>query len=150
MSRIVTLNSAYNATFSSNANNGLATNANRNVAKSKDMIGGTTDDTLLPAGGIKNIPMLPSNAMVAALKGSASLNHDLDNNNTNDGHFQHNTLDEYYKEPMYFGTENSTVITTQIGANAHLPCAIHNIGEGVVSICHVTHTHTYTNIHLTL
>jgi hypothetical protein len=37
------------------------------------------------------------------------------------------------REPMYFGTENSTVVTTQIGATAHIPCTIHNIGDGVVS-----------------
>ncbi|XP_037717165.1 uncharacterized protein LOC119551736 [Drosophila subpulchrella] len=35
--------------------------------------------------------------------------------------------------PMYFGTENSTVVTTQIGATAHVPCTVHHIGEGVVS-----------------
>lgn len=138
MSRIVTLHSAYNTTSTSNANNGPTTNAKRNVTKSKNVIGGTIDASV-PGYGIKDIPMLPSNAIAAALKGSATLIHDLDNNNTVDGHFQHNTLDEFYKEPMYFGTENSTVITTQIGANAHLPCAIHNIGEGVVSIVY-THT----------
>lgn len=90
-----------------------------------------------------------SNAVAAPLKGSLSLN-DLDiannNNGSVDGHFQHNTLDEFYKEPMYFGTDNSTVITTQIGANAHLPCTIHHIGEGVVS--RRTHTHTNNNIHI--
>ena len=45
----------------------------------------------------------------------------------------HNSLEDFYKEPMQFGTANSTTITTQIGANAHLPCIIHHIGEGVVS-----------------
>ncbi|XP_017461949.1 PREDICTED: uncharacterized protein LOC108355287 isoform X2 [Rhagoletis zephyria] len=42
-------------------------------------------------------------------------------------------LDEIYAAPMYFGTENSTVVTTQIGATAHIPCSVHNIGDGVVS-----------------
>lgn len=44
-----------------------------------------------------------------------------------------NQLEDMYNAPMYFGTKNSTVITTQIGATAHLPCTIHYIGEGVVS-----------------
>ncbi|XP_046809989.1 zwei Ig domain protein zig-8-like [Lucilia cuprina] len=34
---------------------------------------------------------------------------------------------------MYFGTENSTVVATQIGATAHIPCVVHHIGECVVS-----------------
>lgn len=84
-----------------------------------------------------------SNAVAAELKGAPMLSiHDNDNSSSGsssssssiDGHFSHNTLDEYYKEPMYFGTENSSTITTQIGANAHLPCTVHHIGEGVVSI----------------
>uniref|UniRef100_A0A1I8QB74 Ig-like domain-containing protein n=1 Tax=Stomoxys calcitrans TaxID=35570 RepID=A0A1I8QB74_STOCA len=33
----------------------------------------------------------------------------------------------------HFGTENSTVITTQIGATALIPCIVHQIGEGVIS-----------------
>lgn len=43
-------------------------------------------------------------------------------------------LEEIYAAPMYFGTENSTVVTTQIGASAHIPCTVHHIGDGVVSI----------------
>lgn len=42
-------------------------------------------------------------------------------------------LEEIYAAPMYFGTENSTVVTTQIGASAHIPCTVHHIGDGVVS-----------------
>ncbi|XP_077287796.1 uncharacterized protein LOC143912392 [Arctopsyche grandis] len=34
---------------------------------------------------------------------------------------------------MYFGTENNTVITSQTGSTAHLPCIVHNVGDGVVS-----------------
>ncbi|KAH8396633.1 hypothetical protein KR215_001719 [Drosophila sulfurigaster] len=41
--------------------------------------------------------------------------------------------DNVFGTPMYFGTENSTVVTTQIGATAHVPCTVHHIGEGVVS-----------------
>lgn len=41
--------------------------------------------------------------------------------------------DIYNYTPMYFGTVNSTVVATQIGATAHLPCIIHHIGDGVVS-----------------
>jgi hypothetical protein len=44
------------------------------------------------------------------------------------------------REPMYFGTENSTIVTTQIGATAHIPCTIHNIGDGVVSIWKFMHS----------
>lgn len=42
------------------------------------------------------------------------------------------SLLDLYNTPMYFGTENSTVVTVQAGAVAHLPCTIHHIGEGVV------------------
>lgn len=85
---------------------------------------------------VKDTVVSASNAVAAELKGAPLLSiHDNDNSSINiDGQFSHNTLDEYYKEPMYFGTENSTTVTTQIGANAHLPCTIHHIGEGVVSI----------------
>uniref|UniRef100_A0A1A9VX27 Ig-like domain-containing protein n=1 Tax=Glossina austeni TaxID=7395 RepID=A0A1A9VX27_GLOAU len=41
--------------------------------------------------------------------------------------------DIIFNEPMHFGTENSTVVTTQIGATAHIPCTVHHIGDGVVS-----------------
>ncbi|EDW01437.1 GH20455 [Drosophila grimshawi] len=41
--------------------------------------------------------------------------------------------DNVFGTPMYFGTENSTVVTTQIGATAHVPCTVHHIGDGVVS-----------------
>lgn len=53
----------------------------------------------------------------------------------------HNALDETHKPldvdlpptlPMSFGTENSTVIRAQSGSTAHLPCVVHNIGEGMV------------------
>lgn len=45
-----------------------------------------------------------------------------------------NLLEEFYRTPMFFGTENLTMVTTQVGATAFLPCRIHFIGEGVVSI----------------
>ncbi|XP_014214704.1 uncharacterized protein LOC106643904 [Copidosoma floridanum] len=53
-----------------------------------------------------------------------------------------NTLDRTLKPldvdlpptlPMSFGTHNSTVIRSQSGSTAHLPCVVHNIGEGVVT-----------------
>lgn len=64
---------------------------------------------------------------------------ELNNNELVNTHIVQRTdeelLLEYYKEPMVFGTENSTVVTTQIGATAHLPCTIHHKrSEGVVSI----------------
>lgn len=34
---------------------------------------------------------------------------------------------------MYFGTDNSTVVTSQTGSTAHLPCIVNNVGDGVVS-----------------
>lgn len=40
---------------------------------------------------------------------------------------------KYYKTPMQFGTENSTMVMSQVGSTAHIPCRIHHIGEGVVS-----------------
>lgn len=39
---------------------------------------------------------------------------------------------EMFKAPMRFGTENNTDVTAQVGTTAHLPCTIHNVGEGVV------------------
>ncbi|XP_075215288.1 uncharacterized protein LOC142321180 [Lycorma delicatula] len=36
-------------------------------------------------------------------------------------------------QPPQFATENSTLITAQIGSTALLPCLVHNIGDGVVS-----------------
>ncbi|XP_011505651.1 PREDICTED: lachesin [Ceratosolen solmsi marchali] len=53
-----------------------------------------------------------------------------------------NTLDRTLKPldidlpptlPMSFGTENSTEIHAQSGSTAHLPCVVHNIGEGMVT-----------------
>lgn len=42
-------------------------------------------------------------------------------------------LEEFYRTPMSFGTENLTLVTTQVGATAFLPCRVHYIGDGVVS-----------------
>lgn len=39
---------------------------------------------------------------------------------------------EIFQTPMKFGTENNSKVTVQIGTTAHLPCTIHNVGEGVV------------------
>jgi len=80
-------------------------------------------------------------------------NNNNNNNNNHDNIMNHNFLmenpnneniailnenDENYFElfrtPMKFGTENNSEVTVQIGAAAHLPCTIHSIGEGVVSI----------------
>lgn len=41
---------------------------------------------------------------------------------------------EIFRTPLKFGTQNGTEVTVQIGTTAHLPCTIHNIGEGVVSV----------------
>lgn len=48
-------------------------------------------------------------------------------------HADNNMLEELYRTPMSFGTENLTMITTQVGATAYLPCLVHFIGESVVS-----------------
>lgn len=79
-----------------------------------------TASTIVPMKSV-----LPTPAAVAA---ASSIGQDK-----SDANLDHNSLVEH-KEPMYFGTENSTTITTQVGANAHLPCVVHHIGEGVVSI----------------
>jgi hypothetical protein len=66
-------------------------------------------------------------------------NHDfLMENHNNENHIAMiNENDENYfeifKTPMKFSTENNTEVTAQIGTTAHLPCTIHNVGEGVVS-----------------
>lgn len=36
--------------------------------------------------------------------------------------------------PVYFATENSTVVTAQTGSTALVPCVVKNIGDGVVSM----------------
>lgn len=59
---------------------------------------------------------------------SDNINHNLVMIGDNDENYF-----ELFRTPMRFGTENHTVITTQIGATAHIPCTIHHIGEGVVS-----------------
>lgn len=37
------------------------------------------------------------------------------------------------KSEAVFSTENSTVIIAQIGSKTYLPCAVRNLGSGVVS-----------------
>ena len=70
-------------------------------------------------------------------KEQQTVNQNLYDNQNIDNIALINTDDENYFElfrtPMKFGTENSTIVTTQIGAIAHIPCTIHHIGEGVVS-----------------
>jgi len=36
--------------------------------------------------------------------------------------------------PVFFATENSTVVTAQTGSTALVPCVVKNIGDGVVSV----------------
>lgn len=72
-----------------------------------------------------------------------SLHHTLNNNNFLMENSEHNNVAviseneeryfEIFKTPLRFGTNNNTEITAQIGSTAHLPCIIHNLGEGVVS-----------------
>lgn len=38
------------------------------------------------------------------------------------------------KSETMFYTENSTIITAQIGSKTYLPCAVKNLGSGVVSL----------------
>lgn len=87
-------------------------------------------------------------------KEQQTVNQNLYDNQNIDNIALRNTDDENYFElfrtPMKFGTENSTIVTTQIGAIAHIPCTIHHIGEGVVSTinnvhyCIEFHTHILT------
>ncbi|XP_037924959.1 uncharacterized protein LOC119660463 isoform X2 [Hermetia illucens] len=65
--------------------------------------------------------------------GSSNPSSSISSSITEDNLNKETAYEDIYKSPMYFGTENSTVITTQIGATAHIPCTIHNIGDGVVS-----------------
>ncbi|XP_051175178.1 zwei Ig domain protein zig-8-like isoform X1 [Leptopilina boulardi] len=51
--------------------------------------------------------------------------------------------------PMTFGTENSTVISSQSGSTALLPCVVHNIGEGVVNWIKRKKTHELLTVGLT-
>ena len=55
--------------------------------------------------------------------------------NENTLELTHQPLDVDLKPsmPMSFGTANSTVVVSQSGSTAHLPCVVHNIGEGMVS-----------------
>ncbi|XP_058458635.1 uncharacterized protein LOC131435115 isoform X1 [Malaya genurostris] len=61
----------------------------------------------------------------------------IDNGEPDSTGFDFNSESEdllkYYKTPMQFGTVNSTLVTSQVGSTAHIPCRIHHIGEGVVS-----------------
>jgi hypothetical protein len=74
-----------------------------------------------------------------SLDAQNTVNHNfLMENHNNENHIaMMNENDENYfeifKTPMKFGTENNTEVTAQIGTTAHLPCTIHNVGEGVVS-----------------
>lgn len=36
--------------------------------------------------------------------------------------------------PVHFATENSTVVTSQTGSTALVPCVVNNIGDGMVNI----------------
>ncbi|KAI8423497.1 hypothetical protein MSG28_012610, partial [Choristoneura fumiferana] len=43
-------------------------------------------------------------------------------------------LDDIYSTPeKFFATENNTVVTSQTGSTALLPCVIRNIGDGIIS-----------------
>ncbi|XP_032522000.2 uncharacterized protein LOC116773623 [Danaus plexippus] len=43
-------------------------------------------------------------------------------------------IDDVFGTPeKHFGTENNTVVTSQTGSTALLPCVIRNIGDGIVS-----------------
>lgn len=35
--------------------------------------------------------------------------------------------------PVHFATENNTIVTSQTGSTALVPCVINNIGDGMVS-----------------
>lgn len=47
-------------------------------------------------------------------------------------------IDDVFGTPeKHFGTENNTVVTSQTGSTALLPCVIRNIGDGIVSFCQI-------------
>lgn len=48
---------------------------------------------------------------------------------------------------MYFGTVNLTTLSTQVGSIAVVPCEVHHIGEGVVSILFIPLWYSSLTIH---
>lgn len=69
------------------------------------------------------------------------------NNNDNNHHLHHhhhlssdnigdssNGLDDDVSVMLHFGTDNNTIVTSQTGSMALLPCIVNNIGDGMVSI----------------
>lgn len=83
----------------------------------------TLSDQQQPAMATQNYPSLDK-----VVKAKLVSNKDMSVSESVD-----ENLLELYNMPMFFGTENSTTVTVQAGAVAHLPCTIHHIGEGVVS-----------------
>jgi len=53
------------------------------------------------------------------------------------------------KNEALFATENSTVVTAQIGSTANLPCIVKNNGNGVVSLYQplLLNTHYFLSLH---
>lgn len=73
----------------------------------------------------------PIHSMLEASQTLDNLN--LLNRQQNANDVDNAQLEHLYKKRMLFGTINSTTVTSQIGSTAHLPCIIHNVGDGVVS-----------------
>lgn len=87
----------------------------------------TTQPTI-SAGGAGDNPIEQHISLDKILK-SKLVSNDLSISDSLD-----DNLLEFYNTPMHFGTENSSMITVQAGAVAHLPCTVHQLGEGVVSV----------------
>lgn len=92
-----------------------------------------------PGGGRKQYAGLPNRIDEGSDKNKlkkydgASTVSVTDNEEIQDGSLSDNMLEEFYRTPMSFGTDNLTMVTTQVGATAFLPCRVHYIGDGVVS-----------------
>ncbi|XP_035775384.1 uncharacterized protein LOC118457710 [Anopheles albimanus] len=73
--------------------------------------------------GLKAAPRGATSPMELEVPGSINKLDGIDGGAGADGNFS----------KMYFETDNHTVIASQVGSIAVLPCAVRNIGEGVVS-----------------
>jgi hypothetical protein len=113
------------------------------------------DNVLLRTPFNRNVSVLRNNLVVANVSqgpsGYVNSNSNIKNNINNNNNSNNSSV--LAKKPsdidlsnridiehdgnfskMYFETENLTTILTQVGSIAVIPCAVRNIGEGVVSI----------------
>lgn len=118
--------------FSYSSNIGLSSYVNKdNLVINQNLIMSHQSSSVETTNMLPKIRQLTKDIVIN--NSNSHINENIIDTNTEDSN-KETILDDIYKTPMYFGTENSTVITTQIGATAHIPCTIHHIGDGVVNI----------------